>query len=463
MKEHKISADLFTFPYRGRYVVYAPFRRLAFMANDATVAMLEEMMKGAYESGNSEEEKKVLRFLKDKGIYDSEPEKKPFVTERGPFLPQAVTLFLTNRCNLRCIYCYAFGGEFRAKDMPWPMAQRAIDWVAENAQRAGAKEFGVAFHGGGEPLVAWKLLQKSVNYARSLAKKLEMSVRCPSATNGVMNSDQVQWVIENLNSLSISLDGTPDMQNRQRPLANGRESYPQVAATIKALDKAGFDYGLRATITDYNVARMPEIVDFFHHNFKTRQVQFEPLFICGRCLTSGAQSPDQRVFLRQFLKAQEKAEKYGINLTYSGLRLQFLTNTFCGAASDNFCVTPRGDVTSCFEVLEKSDPRSEFFFYGKYDTQKGDFQIWEEKRKALLSTTVENIPHCADCIAKWHCAGDCPSKVLYDGGRNNGNTFSRCWVNQEATKKAIVRRIKKQGRAMQGVEHQQNVPTGGQC
>ena len=446
MSEHKISTDLFSFPYRGKHIIYAPFKQVAFIANDALMNWLASLSNGSKEAEDGKIANHIIDFLAKQGIIDLGEEKLPFVRDRGAFFPTAVTLFPTNSCNLRCLYCYASAGEITPKQMSWEIAKTAIDLVAQNAAQAKAQQFGVGFHGGGEPFVAWSLLTKCVEYARSLSKQLQIEVKCPSATNGVLTESQTDWVLENMTSLSVSLDGPPEVQNFQRPMDNGAESYPAVESFLKKLDQAGFDYGIRSTITDYNVERMAEMVEFFHANFNTKQVQFEPLFVCGRCLTSPLRAPEPGRFMSHFYKALDQAEKYQINLTYSGLRLGILTNTFCGACSDNFSITPEGKVTSCFEVLEKADPRSSLFFYGEYQPESNEFIIDEQNRNKLLGLTVEKMDFCSDCLAKWHCAGDCLSKVTFEGEALGARRSPRCRMNQQMTKRSLRRLLASKGR-----------------
>ena len=50
--------------------------------------------------------------------------------------PTAVTLFLTSACNLRCVYCYASGGE-QPRYLDEQVALDAIDFVVDNAVADG--------------------------------------------------------------------------------------------------------------------------------------------------------------------------------------------------------------------------------------------------------------------------------------------------------------------------------------
>ncbi|MBC8179613.1 radical SAM protein [candidate division KSB1 bacterium] len=443
MKKPKLTAELFTFPHNGKHVIYAPFRHVMVLGNEATVNLLADIKNGTFRKTGTDEEKKTLKILREKGIIDGEPEKHPVSPNSQEFHPTAVTLFPTNQCNMSCIYCYASAGEARPKNMPWTMAKAAIDIIAENARKLNQNRFSVGFHGGGEPTLPWSFFTKCVEYSKELGEKIGKKVTCSVATNLVFTSKQVEWIIKNMDSLSISLDGTPDIQNIQRPLANGKESYDIVANNIKILDEAKFNYGLRSTITKFNVLRLKEIVSLFLDEFNPRSIQFEPLFLCGRCQTTNVEAPDAKVFIREFLKANKLAEKKKMKLAYSGLRLGGVTSTFCGACGSNFCVTPEGNVTSCFEVVEKDDPRSQLFFYGIWKAKEKKYEFWEDKRQHLASFNAANIPYCADCIAKWHCAGDCLAKVSYTSDVEGDRGSERCWMNQEITKRKIKQMFKK--------------------
>ena len=441
MSTHHLTTDVFTFRHKGRHVVYAPFRGLSFLCNDATANVLFQIQQGTYIQNGDEAELKLLKFLEEKGIINGNNEKPTFHQNEVMFQPTMVTLFLTNNCNLRCVYCYASSGDAVVRTMPWEMAKAAIDYVAHNAKETGHKQFSVGFHGGGEPLLCWSLFQRCVEYAKETAEKIGLRASCFSATNGVLSRRQVEWIAKHLDSLSISLDGPEDVQNAQRPLANGKASYAAVERTIKILDTHHFDYGIRSTITNLNVHQMSEMVEMFHERFATKQLHFEPLFVCGRCLHSKIAAPSYRVFMREFLKASKVAARYGMKVRYSGLRVDTITNAFCGACTDNFCVTPEGMVSSCYEVLVAGDPRSDLFFYGRYDPQTQNFDISDEKRRGLHALSVEKIPYCTNCIAKWHCAGDCPSKVSYESTVDGKRGSVRCLTNQYLTQRSILERM----------------------
>lgn len=71
--------------------------------------------------------------------------KKTVKTESFPIV--YIALFLTQSCNLRCIYCYGDGGEYKTGgSMDEKTAFRAVDWLIE--QSGKMKQINISFSGG---------------------------------------------------------------------------------------------------------------------------------------------------------------------------------------------------------------------------------------------------------------------------------------------------------------------------
>ena len=234
-------------------------------------------------------------------------------------------------------------------------------------------------------------------------------------------------------NLNISIDGPADIQDFNRPMTDGSGSFAIIRDNMKFLDEHDFPYGVRATITKRDVHRMEEMVEWFKSEFNITFLHIEPLWLCGRCLTTGEEAPNDDDFIRYYAQAMEKAEQIGVNLVYSGLRLDSLLSKFCAAAGDGFNVLPDGNVTSCYEVTETDNPKAELFHYGRYDFSRKEFVFDMDKIKRLQQYSVENIPYCSDCFCKWHCAGDCISKVFDISKSFQHEGSSRCTLNRRLT------------------------------
>jgi uncharacterized protein len=388
----------------------------------------------------SSAEFQFVQALESYGIVNGVPDAQPDQPANDIDRPDGVTLFPTFECNFRCKYCYSFGGEQPAR-MPWEIAQAAIDFVSRNAAERGFPRFSVDFHGGGEPTCNWKLIVKSREYSLEIARRYGLQTSSTLVSNCVLSRAQLEWIVDNIKYVSASLDGPPYIHNSQRPLANGKASYDFVAASLRYFDRIGYPYGIRTTITTSSVRLMSEMVTHFCENFGTRQLHFEPLFECGRCAVNALTAPDKQVFVKDFERASETADRYGATLYYSGARLGNLTSTFCGGAGHNFVVLPDGQVIACNEVCRNTDPRWETFRYGYYDRETGGFVLDTDRQKYLASRKVQTIPFCSRCFLKWHCAGECLAKCLLRSGDLFVPAKERCWINQELVKDMLVQAL----------------------
>ncbi len=441
---YQVTCDLFQIPYGDNQILYAPLLGFACLANRSAAKLLADLERLAPEE-LSAEDRGVLDYLETQGVLNGQPGSLPAMATPTEYAPTQVTLFPTNQCNLRCRYCYAAAGDEPARIMDWQVAVSAIDIVIKNVRATGANTVSLGFHGGGEPLHPWALIQAIVLHAEEQCRREGLKLAVTAATNGVLAEEQLEWIAAHFHSLSVSFDGLPHVQDYHRPLHDGSGSYRFVERTLRFLDQVGFAYGIRSTITSYNIALMRECAEFILQSFRPKSLQFEPLFVCGRCQTSPDLDLDLQHFGAAFLECERICRARGLPLTYSGCRLHSLTSSFCGVSRDNFSVTPEGFITACYEITSRADPRSEVFFIGRID-QEGRLQVDEGKRDYLRSLDVSHLTYCTDCYAKWHCAGDCLSKLGHgDYGGERGH--ERCRLNRRLIRDSLASLLLREGAA----------------
>jgi uncharacterized protein len=435
-----LTAELFIIPIEDeKHLVYAPLRQAAFVASTQVVNFLADLQAGEF-NPSIDPDGSLIKFLQRLEILDAGlAETLPVNSFNGMPLPTTVTLFLTTACNLRCTYCYAAAGDTPLKVMSLAVAKRGIDFVVTNALSQKIPQFEIAYHGGGEPTANWQAMTGSFAYAQEKARKEDLSVRASTASNGVLNDEQIDWIVENLAGVSLSFDGLPHVQDMHRITATGKGSSDRVMHTIRRFDAVGFNYGIRVTVTHDQIASLPDSIEFICANFHPKRIQVEPAYQLGRWV--GTPSAETEAFIAAYREAQERAIQYGHHIYYSGARLGLLTNHFCGITQDSFALTPDGNVSACYEAFSEDNPFADVFFYGKPNSEGTGYKFDLSTLNNLRQQAVQHREFCQGCFAKWHCAGDCFHKSLAVNGRSEFAGSDRCTITRELTKDQILARI----------------------
>ena len=447
MTRYRIAREVFSLPSEQGHLVYAPLLQTSVVVNDAALNLLSDI---AAERAvpHDVRTREVLDLLEELELIGkangrrraggATPAPSGAVAScehRGHDLgaavkPTAVTLFLTTACNLRCVYCYASGGE-RPRYLAPEVAFDAIDLVVANAVERGETEVRVTFHGGGEPTLAAESLRRCVDHARRRCEQHSVEFRTGTATNGVMSDDIREYLAETMTSVMVSIDGPPEVQNHLRPRADGGPSSAAVERTLERLSQSEVTLGVRLTCTADTLDHAAETVRHLVSAYRLKTIHLEPLFVCGRSLGSDLRAPSAARFVEVFRAGRRIADRHGVELAYSGARQSSLACSFCQVSSPSFNVTTEGDVTACYEVTGRDDPRAETFVYGSHDPARRSFVFDQARVAALRRLTVHDAPRCARCFAKYHCAGDCPSKRLYAGA--DDAVIARCEINRRLT------------------------------
>lgn len=418
----------------GKYLIYRPLTGLAFIGNHAMANLCTQVAVKGKEAASVRGE--AGEFLSSIGFFQPDPPQPYPVSPE--YRPAMVVLLLTNRCQLRCIYCYAAAGEQPVQELSPQLGYAAIDAVCQNAQEAGLLQFEVSFHGGGEPSIAWKTLQACTSYARQ--KPLLAKVTLTS--NGVWSSHQRDWILSNLDALSLSLDGGRETQDAARPFASGKGSFEWVMRTVAELDRRSFSYGIRMTATA-PWSSFPEDVRFLCQHTGCRSIQVEPAFNTSRGGHARPMDGQGRDFISAFMKAFEIAQQAGRSLYYSGARLGLVTTTFCTAPYGALIVNAAGEMVTCYEIADHLHPLYKLSVIGK--VAEGQPIMDREARSHLHNLMAERRAHCRECFCYWSCAGDCYTRTMKDEPGGHLLYHERCNINRLLTEKLLLWKIAESG------------------
>lgn len=282
-----------------RYIFYSPLRGQLFSVSaEAAPALRDYLEKGVPIPEN-------YRLLQDRidTVLAKEERSVPPSRMAGG---NRLVILLSQRCNLACEYCFAHDAHSN-EVIDKQTLSTAIQYVFSNNE-SGLKRF--SFLGGGEPTVTWELLTWAIDQIRELSNGQEY--RISIMTNGtLLTESRILWLKERNVHVGLSFDILPDVQDAQRPFPDkSRSSYEKVAEAIGILLANDMIPGIRSTITEACVSRMPEMVEHVHAHFPgIKTMTFEHV------TQDGLEKTDyyDRFFV-SFFKARELAERCGIKL-----------------------------------------------------------------------------------------------------------------------------------------------------
>ncbi len=165
----------------------------------------------------------------------------PKVIPLAPFPLTTMVLNVTNQCNLACTYCYEYGEDKivdtengrQPKFMSEDVARQSVDFMLKES---GTNKVAHITFFGGETLLNFPVLVKTVAYARQRGAELGKTVDFSMTTNAtLLRPEIIEFLAEERIGVTISIDGPQELQDKFRVFHNGAGSYDVVAPKIKAL------------------------------------------------------------------------------------------------------------------------------------------------------------------------------------------------------------------------------------
>jgi sulfatase maturation enzyme AslB (radical SAM superfamily) len=163
-------------------ILYAPLHKIAVRVSPQAGDLLVPILDGRQEDvTDSPQKDELMGFLASNNLLELPKGWAPEQSKAGKGKAK-ITMSLTNKCNLRCIYCYAKTG-MDYTTMTWEVAKDAIDSVIGEAVQNCEKKFGITFHGGGEATVELKFLRRCVAYIQEQARVHNLKPSLGMVTN----------------------------------------------------------------------------------------------------------------------------------------------------------------------------------------------------------------------------------------------------------------------------------------
>jgi 12,18-didecarboxysiroheme deacetylase len=175
---------------------------------------------------------------------------------------------MTQRCNLKCVHCYAHAVDH--SDHQDPISTEKAKEMIDDLAAYGAP---VMLFSGGEPLVREDLVELA-KYATS------KGMRAVISTNGTLITKKKARELKEvgLSYVGISLDGAEEIHDRFRGVTG---SYKKALEGVENCQAEGLKVGLRFTLNKRNVSEVPHLFDLIEQRDIPR-ICFYHLVYSGR-------------------------------------------------------------------------------------------------------------------------------------------------------------------------------------
>jgi uncharacterized protein len=146
----------------------------------------------------------------------------------------SATVVLTLDCNLACPYC--FEDNFRGNHAMSAETARLLVTFIEREQIGRGHDVELRFYGG-EPLMAAPRLKEIAASLQAAAAKAGVKFSCSLVTNATLLTRPVveDLLPLGLKSAQITLDGSAEIHNRQRPFVSGRGSFDTIVKNLRSV------------------------------------------------------------------------------------------------------------------------------------------------------------------------------------------------------------------------------------
>lgn len=198
-------------------------------------------------------------------------------------LKKTIVLKPTMACNLACKYCYEMRhNEKKYFDKNFS-AEELSGWINRFAKIFPKSEILWMFHGGEPTITGLEYFKKFIKTLRTVNKKFDVNYKFAIQTNGtLLNENWIEIIEKNLDLMServisLSLDGTQDINDKARLTRNGKSSFQNVADAMKIINRSEINYTTISVVGQHNLNRAEEVYKIIR-SFKPRFAKFIPCY-----------------------------------------------------------------------------------------------------------------------------------------------------------------------------------------
>ncbi len=334
-------------------------------------------------------------------------------------LPTNGGICLNYNCQLRCSYCSYASTEgstlyFEDKDVLC-----FIDYLIRNARILELKKkteesIKITITGGGEPTYDWEYFKHIITLIKKRCTDNNIKLYLDMTTNGMLNKQQCDFLINNIDSIMISFDGTPEIHNKNRRSPHCANTSSVTEETIKNITAAKkLDVTLRTTLWNEDILKLREMSDYIYSNFSNFS-----LWIILPTMASGRAVNKIKKDDRSYIDMNNFAQHYMDLVTYTSEKYQkdnIMTPLFSMDNAPLCCsscylihpwLMPDKRIITCME--------SEVVQTTVGEIKDGKIEWFSNVHDSIMEKYRNKYKQCTNCFAFPFCRGGCPVKFIND-------------------------------------------------
>lgn len=361
-------------------------------------------------------------YLSTNRVQEIEHPDSCFLEEYTNRKVSSMVLQVTQNCNLKCEYCpYVVGDKgnrtHSSKRMSPELIEQSLAML--NEKSVDCDEVSISFYGG-EPLIEYESIVRTVILAKTMLHK--KSISYSMTTNGtLLTEDMIRFFKEHNFSLTFSLDGPKELNDRNRIFRNSSESvfdhvmeklnlietkFPEYLPRISTnmvIDPTQDFYKYKEFFLEYPILQkilvMPTLVEDYTTEGKFKEIEDFAIksehskFLYYLQDMKAIDSKDQFFLQTMFASNVVKLKEDWAKLTTLGTK--FCPSGQCIPGMKKVFVDVDGTLFPCERV-------NEMFEYNKMGTVQKGIQITDAYR--ILNVAKLNQGRCENCFAFRHCS-----------------------------------------------------------
>lgn len=256
----------------------------------------------------------------------------------------AFTVWITDKCNMRCSYCYEENKVKRNMQTSQSVLEKIINFIVIKVNELPKQENVVIDIHGGEPLLEF---EKMVYFIECIRMKLvDYNVSYNIVTNGtLLNAEKAKWLNENMDSISISIDGTEEVHDKNRRYVNGKGTYQDIISNLLLCSIDQNKIRLRMTI---NSKTVDVLGDSISHMIELGFLQIVPSIVYE---DDGWTDEKLKCLENELLKIKSKYNKNDSIKIAMTNRKEVRMKGICNGGINRFDILPNGDIYPCSYVV----------------------------------------------------------------------------------------------------------------